>query len=140
MKYGVSRKNLLLTAGFIWVVVGINILIIGITTWLNYPHYGWWSAMGAFVIFAIFFFVIFRRLYKKHTMRISSKIHDKNCPFAFFDIRGWLIMLFMMFLGMCIRHFELLPSTFISMFYTGLSSALILTGLQFIRYAWGFKK
>ena len=38
--------------------------------------------------------------------------------------------------GITIRSFHLLPESFISVFYTGLSIALILTGVLFIRYWW----
>ena len=40
-------------------------------------------------------------------------------------------MIFMISLGITIRSFHLLPETFISVFYTGLSIALILTGEVF---------
>ena len=45
-------------------------------------------------------------------------------------------MIFMISLGITIRSFHLLSESFISVFYTGLSIALILTGILFIRYWW----
>ena len=39
-------------------------------------------------------------------------------------------------LGVVFQDFRLLPESFISVFYTGLSIALILTGILFIRYWW----
>lgn len=42
----------------------------------------------------------------------------------------------MIALGVTIRRFQLLPESFISVFYTGLSTALILTGILFLRYWW----
>ena len=45
-------------------------------------------------------------------------------------------MIFMISLGIIVRSFHLLPESFISVFYTGLSVALILTGMLFIRYWW----
>ena len=47
-------------------------------------------------------------------------------------------MIFMITFGITIRHFHLLPNSFISVFYTGLSSALIITGLLFLRRAYLF--
>ncbi len=35
MKFGVNKKVLLYTAGCVWIFAGINILRIGIITWLN---------------------------------------------------------------------------------------------------------
>lgn len=129
MKYGVNKQILLITAG-------INILRIGIITWLNNSQ-DWMFKIGeATVVFLLFFILIFKRLYYKHTRRIDEKKKTRNCPFSFFDVKSWIIMIFMISLGITIRSFHLLPDSFISVFYTGLSIALILTGILFIRYWW----
>ena len=135
MKYGVNRQVLLITAGIVWIVAGANILRIGIVTWLNDSQY-WLFKMGeATVVFLLFFILIFRRLYYKHTERITQKKQEKNCP-SFFDVKSWIVMIFMSSLGISIRSLHLLPTSFISVFYTGLSLALIATGALFIRYWW----
>ena len=132
MKYGVNRQVLLITAGIVWIVAGANILRIGIVTWLNDSQY-WLFKMGeATVVFLLFFILIFRRLYYKHTERITQKKQEKNCPFSFFDVKSWIVMIFMISLGISIRSLHLLPTSFISVFYTG----LIATGALFIRYWW----
>lgn len=136
MKYGVNRQVLLITAGIVWIVAGANILRIGIVTWLNDSQY-WLFKMGeATVVFLLFFILIFRRLYYKHTERITQKKQEKNCPFSFFDVKSWIVMIFMISLGISIRSLHLLPTSFISVFYTRLSLALIATGALFIRYWW----
>lgn len=136
MKYGVNKEILLITAGTVWIVAGIHILRIGITTWLNSSQ-DWMFKIGeATVVFLLFFVLIFRRLYYKHTRRIEQKKEARSCPFSFFDVKSWITMIFMISLGITIRSFRLLPDTFISVFYTGLSVALILTGILFIRYWW----
>lgn len=134
MKHGVSRKALIFTAGLAWVIAGANILRIGINTWL-YDSMSWpFKLVGAVLIFGIFFTFVFRRLFGKNILRITQK-NDSNCPFAFFDAKGWIVMVAMITLGITVRHFHLLPNWFIAMFYTGLSSALILTGMLFL-YRW----
>ena len=122
MKYGVNKEILLITAGTVWIIAGANILRIGIVTWLNNSE-GWMFKIGeATIVFLLFFVLIFKRLYYKHTQRI--------------DVKSWIVMIFMICLGITIRSFHLLPESFISVFYTGLSIALILTGVLFIRYWW----
>ncbi|WP_291581752.1 hypothetical protein [Bacteroides sp.] len=136
MKYGVNRQVLLITAGIVWIVAGANILRIGIVTWLNDSQYWLFKIGEATIVFLLFFILIFRRLYYKHTERITQKKQEKNCPFSFFDVKSWIIMIFMISLGISIRSLHLLPTCFISVFYTGLSLALIVTGVLFIRYWW----
>lgn len=134
MKYGVSKQALLVTAGIIWIIAGANILRIGIATWRQSSGEELFKVAEATVVFLLFFIFVFRRLYYRHTERIERKQSDKNCPFGFFDARGWIVMMLMISLGIVMRKFDLLPDRFISVFYTGLSLALIFTGVLFMRY------
>ena len=55
MKYGVNKQILLITAGAVWITAGINILRIGIITWLNNSQ-DWMFKIGeATVVFLLFF-------------------------------------------------------------------------------------
>jgi hypothetical protein len=131
LKFRVRRKTLIITAGFVWIIAGGNILKIGVLTGLKDPSRWSEEALGAILIFGVFFFLIFKRMFVKHTLRIALK-DDQNHPLAFFDAKGWIVMGFMMTLGITIRAFHLLPDWFIAFFYTGLSIALILTGSLFL--------
>lgn len=140
MKYGVNRQVLLITAGIVWIIAGANILRIGIMTWPNNTHYWLFKSCETTVVFLLFFILIFRELYYKHTRRIEQKKNEKNCPFAFFDAKGWIVMTFMISVGITVRTFHLLPDSFISVFYTGLALALIVTGILFLVYWWKRRK
>ena len=124
MKYGVTKNTLVITAGIVWLLAGINILRIGISCWINDSHYWFFKICEATIVFLLFFGLIFHKLYKKHTHRISQK-KSKNCPFSFFDVKGWIIMGFMITIGILTRTLHVLPEAFIAVFYTGLSVALI---------------
>ena len=140
MKYGVSRQTLLLTAGLVWTLAGGKVLAIGLAAWLHEHTHAWYFKTGeATLVFLLFFCLIFHRLFRKYTARIRGK-SEKNCPFAFFDTRGWLIMAFMMTLGIVVRLFELLPPLFIAVFYTGLAFALIGTGIRFLLHWYSFRR
>ncbi len=54
MKYGVSSNTLLLTAGIVWLVAGINILRIGISCWITDTHYWLLKVCEASLIFLLF--------------------------------------------------------------------------------------
>jgi hypothetical protein len=81
----------LLIAGLVWIIAGANILRIGIITWVDDQREWLFKTGEAIVVFLPFFSLIFRRLYNKHTAKIGQK-SDRNCPFSFFDVKGWLIM------------------------------------------------
>ena len=92
MKYGVSSNTLLLTAGIVWLVAGINILRIGISCWITDAHYWLLKVCEASLIFLLFFCIVFHKLYRKHAQRITAGNPNKRCPFSFFDVKGWLVM------------------------------------------------
>lgn len=122
MRYGVNRQFLMFMAGVVWILAGVNILCIGIMTWINISSFQLFRVCEAIVVFLLFFNFVFKKLFYKHTRRIEQK-KDKSCPFAFFDVKGWIIMAVMITVGILVRKFQLLPNTFISVFYVGLSSA-----------------
>ena len=109
MKYGVSPNTLLITAGTIWSLAGVNILRIGLTCWIDDGHYWLFKVCEASLVFLLFFGIIFHRLYKKHTLRISQK-KGKHCPFSFFDVKGWIVMIGMIAMGIVIRTCTFCPT------------------------------
>lgn len=139
MKNGVSRQTLVFVAGIMWIIAGINVLRIGIMAWGYVSPFQLFPVCEAIVVFLLFFNFVFKRLFYKHTKRIEQK-RDENCPFAFFDVKGWIIMGVMVTFGMLARKFHWLSDSFISVFYVGLSSALIFTGIWFLVYWWKKKK
>ena len=83
MKYGVNRQILLIIAGTVWIIAGGNILRIGIVTWMNNSH-DWMFKIGeATIVFLLFFVLIFKRLYYKHTRRTE----ERNPQLSFLFLR-----------------------------------------------------
>ena len=111
----------MVVAGIVWTVAGVNILRIGIDCWVQVSGGFVLMLLGAVAVFAAVHYMVFSRMFHKHKRRISQK-GDSNCLMGFFDARGWIIMAFMITLGV----------SFIAPFYTGLSSALVLTGSRFL--------
>ena len=132
MEFRVNRRTLLLIAGCVWIIAGINILRIGIITWLNDAHYWLFKVGEAIVVFLLFFQFVFRRLFVKHSERISQK-GEKNCPFSFFDVKGWIVDDLYDYFRCYDPSFPIcFPTPLFRLFYTGLSSALIITGILFL--------
>lgn len=131
IKIRVSRRTLLFTAGSVWIFAGVNVLCVGLNAWDEVNQSFTIKLLLSFLVLIVFYFGVFRKLYFKHTKRISKK-GDENCPFSFFDRRGWIIMAFMISFGITARAYHFLPSEFISVFYCGLSLAMLITGGQFV--------
>lgn len=126
----VKKSTLLLVAGLVWLAAGINILRIGVQAMLS--SFVWWLLAGAAVILIGFCFM-FSKIVKKHAKRIMGYPEEKKSIFCFFDLKGYLMMAFMMGLGIALRHGNFLPIEFFAVFYSGLGTALSVAGILFLK-------
>lgn len=131
----VTRKVLLFIAGAVWLLAGINILRIGISSWISLlPSAGAGKIILLALVCALIltgFFFMFRKIVRKNTNRIRS-YGERTFLLKFMDTRGWLMMAFMMTLGIVLRSSGLLPDEFFAFFYTGLGTSLSIAGILFL--------
>lgn len=125
----VKRNTLLLIACFVWCAAGFNILRIGV---LAYPDYlGILNITLSLVVFVAFQLLIFGKLVKKHSTRITGYEEERHFFLKFFDAKSFAIMAFMMTGGVALRSSGVAPERFIAVFYTGLGASLLLAGVLF---------
>lgn len=127
----VKRNTRLLLACLVWSAAGFNILRIGLMAYPAYRTVG--NYLLSALVFAVFQFLIFGKLVKKHTARISAYREEHHFFLKFFDGRSFAIMAFMMTGGIALRSSGLTSEQFIAFFYTGLGASLLLAGLLFGR-------
>lgn len=131
----VNKYYLLLIASIVWLIAGINVLKIGLQLYIPYVQFI--NIALSIIVFLLFWLKVFNPLVNKHTLRITSYQASQQFILKFFDKKSFIIMAFMITLGVTIRVFHLAPERFIAVFYSGLGSALTLAGLKF---AWQFFK
>lgn len=125
------RKCLYLIAALIWGIPGITITLKGINAYSNIQPSQLWWLLVATACTVIFFFCIFRRVTRRYIERIAT-LPDKCPPHQTFPPKGWILILFMMGLGITLKFIPGVPVQFTASFYTGLGPMLILSSLQFI--------
>ena len=126
----VNKKTLILIAGIVWAIAGFNIVRIGLVAYQG--NFTWWRALLSVAVYAVFQIFIFGKMVKKHTDRILQYEDERQIFFRFFDTKSYLIMAFMMTMGISLRVFGLVPNGFIAYFYTGLGASLLTAGVLFI--------
>lgn len=129
----VSSHTLMIIAGCVWLIAGINVFAMGMGAYAN--QQGWITVAlmgGTLVIFLAFHLFVFRKMVNKHTVRITSYQGTKTHFIKFLDKRGYLIMAFMMGGGILLRASGVVPTWFIAFFYTGLGAALAIAGITFL--------
>lgn len=129
--FKVHARTLLLIAAFVWIAAGANIVRLGIQSCMDGGAPVLLLVLGIPAIFFVFH-MMFTRLVGKHADRIRGYGEDRMHPFKFFDVKGYIIMAFMMGGGIALRSFGLVPDWFVAFFYTGLGIALTLAGIGFL--------
>lgn len=135
------KENLLIVAGLVWLVVGLNVANLGFHAIFDLdtlalpllPPIAWTIVLvaGGIAVFAGFH-MMFGGLVKKNTARIRSFEGEHANPLRFMDARGYLMMAFVMSFGFGLRVAGLVPDWFIAFFYTGLGLALAFAGASFL--------
>jgi len=126
----VHKNTLILIAGIVWAIAGFNIVRIGLVAYEG--NFTWWRALLSIAVYSVFQLFIFGKMVQKHTNRILNYEEERQNFFRFFDTRSYLIMAFMMTLGIGLRVSGAVPNTFIAFFYTGLGASLLTAGVLFI--------
>ena len=109
----VRSEKLLIIAAAVWLLAGINILRLGIIAILDTELVAALLAIGIVVTFLLFH-MMFAKLVGKQSTRIRDYGNAPTCAFAFFDVKGYVMMAIM-----------------IAFMYTGIGSALALAGIGF---------
>jgi len=128
----VAKRHLLLANAIVWGAPGIKILITGIQSYLLiWPSKNIvWLALGTVAVLAVFNWM-FSFFVKKYSRRIQDFKEDKKSLFAFLPLKGWIIVIFMMCLGISLNFIPGVPTEFFASFYSGLGPALIVAGATF---------
>jgi len=127
-----DKRVLLLLAGLMWVGVGVMLLFFSYS-WLNTPEmnspftYTWIGIALALVIHHFGFL----KIVDKNLGRILP-MEGKKCIFSFMTWKSYIIVAIMVAMGTFLRHSSI-PRPCLSILYTGIGLALILSSVRYLR-------
>ena len=129
----VDRKWLIIISGVMWTCVGI---------FLNILAYGWLKSFNITqVILSVFIGILagwliayfgFSNLANKNVSRIFA-YPKKVCVFAFQEWKSYILIVFMMSLGIFIRTTGLIPKIILAPMYIGIGTALFLASFKYYK-------
>lgn len=135
----VNKEHLLLMQVLCWLAPGIVILKKGTQAMLAVhaatPERVWWLCAIAATV-AVAFSLMFNNFVKRYTARILDFPTRKKSLFAFFDLRGYILIIFMMCLGISLKYIPGMPAEFFAGFYPGLGTALSIAGVRYLVSWW----
>lgn len=127
----IRNRYLYLIAALIWGIPGCIITVKGIKAYMGQPSSNlWWLLLITAAVTTGFFFM-FRRIVRRYKTRIAS-LPDRTSIWQTFPLRGWILLVFMMGLGITLKHIPDVPSAFIASFYSGLGPMLIVSSIWFL--------
>lgn len=126
-----EKKHLYLVAGLIWGIPGLIISVKGINAYRIQPSEDLWWLLLITAGVLTFFFMMFRKIVNRYCDRISA-LPDKVTLWQTFPARGWILIIFMMGLGIALKHIPEIPSAFTASFYSGLGPMLLISAFRFI--------
>lgn len=127
----VLRKILCLFAALIWGIPGILITLKGIDAYSQIQSSQLWWLFIITLCVVVFFFLIFQRVTKRYIDCIFT-LPDRCYLYQTFPLKRWVLILFMMGLGMILKFISGIPIQFTASFYSGLGVMLILFALRFM--------
>lgn len=130
----VRKHHLLLMQVLCWLAPGIVIFRKGILAMIavaeTNPQQVWWLLLIAVGVL-VAFLLMFHKFVNRYTERILNFPTPNKSLFAFFDIKGYILIFFMMGLGISLKYMPFLPTQFFAAFYPGLGGALTVSGIRF---------
>ena len=131
----IPTRHLLLVNGLLWTAIGVKIALIGVKAYQSLAVIQWWYFLLSAVVFAGFWFM-FTGVVRKYAARIMAMPEPKTSIFKTFSLKGYLIIAFMITLGITLKRIPQVPDSFIAWFYCGLGPGLLSAGIRFIVRWW----
>lgn len=134
----VSKNWLHLVAGLLWTAVGLMLVNLAV---------GWLVPLGirqaapyvlAGLLLALMFYTFtFSKLVCKNVGRIEQINGEKVCIFAFQSWKSYPLILFMIALGIILRHYTPVPKPVLAVVYSGVGGGLLISSLRYYGHLWG---
>jgi hypothetical protein len=136
IKPAVNKQVLLFLAGFMWLSVGIMLLLLSFS-WLNASrNFNSYLLGGIGVVFALVVHHFgFLKIVDKNLGRILP-MEGTKCVFSFITWKSYILVAGMVTLGTLLRHSPI-PKPYLSILYIGIGLALLLSSLRYLRILLG---
>jgi len=128
----VPRRVLPLIAGFMWCGVGTMLSVMAFRWLSDYSGNVWLFAVSGAAFALIMRRFSFLKIAEKNLDRIAE-LPTRPCIFSFISWRSWLLVAFMITLGITLRHSPM-PKEYLAVIYMGIGLGLLLSGMRYFRY------
>ena len=133
----IPTRHLLAVNGLLWTAIGTRIALIGIRAYGGLETVKWWYFLLSAIVFSGFY-MMFTGIVRRYAGRIEAMPEARASIFKTFSIKGYIIIAFMISLGITLKRIPAVPREFIAWFYCGLGPGLLSAGIRFL-LRWALK-
>ena len=129
----VKRTTLIRTAGSIWIIIGLFLLVRGMVRLYPLEVTDYLIIGGGLLLGILKSQLIFRKIIDKNIMRINELAphKDKICIFAFQAVQSYLLVAIMVTVGIIIRSLPI-DNMIIGGILILIGTALVLSGINYL--------
>ncbi len=139
LKPGAPKPLLIALGAALWGFAAYRILKMGFIFIERHALHHFVNYLIGVAGFVPFFMLVFRKVSLRYITRIKNLPQHRPCLFAFFDLRGYILMSFMITMGIMISHWKVIPELYKGTFFISLGLSLlassvfyIIEGVQFV--------
>jgi hypothetical protein len=136
LKPAVSKRTLLFIAAGVWTFAGSMLMFKGYKMLDTTGRFLWLKLLVVLLGGIAFYLKLFSKLSLKHTLRILGLKVSHPCLFSFFNFKSYLVMIFMISMGITLRTTGWIPFPYLAFLYLMMSVPLLLSSVRF--YYTGF--
>lgn len=131
-KPGAPKAVLIALGAGIWGFAAYRILKLGFVFIEKHALHHLVNYLIGVVGFIPFFLLVFRKVSRKYVTRIKNLPQRRPCMFAFFDVRGYILMTFMITIGVLVSHWKIIPELYKGSFFISLGLSLLASSIFYI--------
>jgi len=131
-KPGAPKIILIVVGASFWAIAAYRILDIGIRLIEHHALHYWLNYLIGLAGTVPFFLLVFRKISKRYLDRIIHHRSERPCVFGFFDLRGYLLMSFMIALGILVSRWQIIPELYKGTFFISLGLSLTASAIYYV--------
>ncbi len=128
----ISNRALLFVAFLVWTFAGGMLIYRGIIGIVEFPAFIVIKLIVALLLGTAFYWFMFTKISNKYVTRIINMQEEKVPFYAFFNLRGYIMMTLMIGLGITMRKTGLVPFEYLTVFYVTMGIPLLVSSFKFL--------
>jgi hypothetical protein len=127
----VKKRTLLMAVGCVYTIGGGILMARAMVTLIQIHMHLPLEVVIGIIGGVFFYFMMFRKVFKRHYNRIIHLEIERPCFFSFFNARSYILMSVMITAGVTVRLTGLVPIEYLYTFYITMSLPLLVCAVRF---------